>query len=233
MHVDVWSDIACPFCYLGKVTLEQSLAEFKHGDEVEVTYHSFLLNPAAPVDPDVDLYEYLADKMGVSRTQAIQMNDQMSARAAEEGLEWHMDKTIPSNTTDAHRLLHYALERDKQSEMKTRLFKAYFTEGRNIAHHDVLVELAGEVGLDTSEVAHVLETGKFGTEVEQDLASARSMGISGVPFFVINNKYAISGAQPKSLFVDSLQKAWDEEHPLVMMNQSDSADGCTDDSCST
>lgn len=233
MQIDVWSDIACPFCFIGKATLDKSLANFAHSDDVEVTYHSYILNPAAPVEPDYDLYDYLANKYQTSRDEAKAMNDQLTARAAEFGAKWHMDQTIPSNTRDAHRLLHYALAQGKQAELADRLFQAYFSEGRNVALPEVLAELATEVGLDGEQAREVLASDDYSDAVDSDIRAAAGFGITGVPFFVIDNKYGISGAQPESLFDEALQNAWSEAHPIQMVGAADSGDGCTDGSCAT
>lgn len=210
MQIDVWSDIACPFCYLGKTTLDKALANFEHRDQVEVTYHSYVLNPDAPVEPNYDLYDYLAKKFGISRDEAISMNNNLTARAAEEGLEWQMDKTVPSNTRSAHRLLHFAFEQGKQAELAQSLFKAYFSDGLNVAQPDVLVQLAADAGLDAEQARRVVESEQYSDAVDQDINAAAAMGITGVPFFVINNKYGISGAQPETLFNDALKQAWDD-----------------------
>lgn len=213
MQIDVWSDIACPFCYLGKATLERSLAKFAYRDQVEVVYHSYILNPDAPVDPDYDLYDYLVAKFGMARSEAISMNDGLTAKAAAVGLEWQLDKTIPANTRDAHRLLHFALDQGKQAELAQRLFHAYFGNGLNIANPEVLVSLAVEVGLDEAAALAVVNSDQYATAVDSDISAAASMGIAGVPFFVINNKYGISGAQPEALFDDAIQTAWQEANP--------------------
>lgn len=233
MKIDVWSDIACPFCFIGKSTLDKSLANFAHSDDVVVTYHSYILNPAAPVEPDYDLYGYLANKFQTSREEAKSMNDQLTARAAELGAQWHMGKVIPSNTRDAHRLLHFALANGKQSELADRLFRAYFSEGLNVALPDVLVELATEVGLDGEQARAVLVSDEYSDAVDSDSRAAAGLGVTGVPFFVIDNKYGISGAQPEAVFDEALQNAWNEANPIQMVATSESGAGCADGSCST
>lgn len=230
MKIDVWSDIACPFCYLGKVTLESAVDKFEHADQVEVVYHSFLLNPGLPVDYDGDLYDYLTHKLQVPRTQAIAMNDQLSARAAELGLQWQMDRVVVTNLTDAHRLLHFAAAHGKHTELLTGLFRGYFSDGLHLGRHEVLADLAAEAGLDRDEALRVLESDRFLPEVQDDIAAAQRLGINGVPFFVINNRYGISGAQPEAVFTQALTQAWQEEQPLTVVASSD-ADACTDDSC--
>lgn len=210
MHIDVWSDVACPFCYLGRATLKQALAKFEHADEVEVRFRSFQLNPDAPTEATQDVYDYLSAKYGISREQAVSQNQQIVARGTELGVEFNMDQVQMTNTGTAHRLLHLALADGKQDELCGRLFKAYFTDGLNIADPGVLIQLATEVGLSSSAATQVVEGVGFQNEVNADLNQARAYGITGVPFFVINEKYAISGAQPESIFTEVLNKAWAE-----------------------
>lgn len=210
MHIDVWSDVACPFCYLGRATLKQALAKFEHADEVEVRFRSFQLNPEAPTEATQDVYDYLSAKYGISREQAVSQNQQIVARGTELGVEFNMDQVQMTNTGTAHRLLHLALADGKQDELCGRLFKAYFTDGLNIADPGVLIQLATEVGLSSSAATQVVEGVGFQNEVNADLNQARAYGITGVPFFVINEKYAISGAQPESIFTEVLNKAWAE-----------------------
>lgn len=210
MNIDVWSDIACPFCYLGRTTLNAALDKFEHADEVEVRFHSFQLNPEAPTESNENVYDYLAAKYGITREQAIAQNQQIAARGAELGIQFNMDGVQMTNTRSAHRLLHLALAEGKQDEMCGRLFQAYFTDGLNVANPEVLIQLATEVGLPAGPVTEVVEGAAFENEVDADIDQARAYGITGVPFFVINDKYAVSGAQPEELFVEALNTAWSE-----------------------
>lgn len=210
MNIDVWSDIACPFCYLGRTTLNAALDKFEHADEVEVRFHSFQLNTEAPTESDENVYDYLAAKYGITREQAIAQNQQIAARGAELGIQFNMDDIQMTNTRTAHRLLHLALAEGKQDEMCGRLFQAYFTDGLNVANPEVLIQLASEVGLPAEPVTEVVEGATFENEVDADIDQARAYGITGVPFFVINDKYAISGAQPEEIFIEALDTAWSE-----------------------
>lgn len=230
MRIDIWSDVACPFCYIGKATLDKALQDFDHADAVELVYHSYLLNPGQPVEPKGDLHDYLAKKLGVSRQQAQTMNQQVTAGAAEVGLTWNMDKTIPTNLIDAHRLLHFAAEHDRQQQLLNLMFDAYFADGLHLGHPEVLADLAEQAGLDRVQALEVLGSDKYLIEVQNDIDAAHRLGVQGVPFFVINDKYGISGAQPQQIFASALQQAWQDEHPLQMVGTNSDAT-CTDEAC--
>ncbi|MFI9486914.1 DsbA family oxidoreductase [Promicromonospora sp. NPDC052451] len=209
--VDVWSDVVCPFCYMGDALLDQALEKFPHASGVEVRYHSFLLMPEvrdgdAPVNPA----DHLAAKHGIPREQAVAMNEQVSARAAQVGLEYHLDRAQAVSTRTAHQLSHFAAAHGKQREMIRRLFQAYFTEGLVVSDHEVLADLAAEVGLDRAATLAALASGEYAEAVEADLRQARQYGINGVPFFVFAEKYAVSGAQPVEAFLQALETSWNE-----------------------
>lgn len=208
--VDVWSDMMCPFCYMGDALLAQALEKFPHKANVEVRYHSFLLMPELSSDVPIDLNETLATKRGVSREQAAAMNAQFAARGREVGLEYRFDRALTVNTRTAHQLSHFAAAHGKQHETIQRLFKAYFTDGLNLADHQTLGDLAAEVGLDRDAALAALASGEFADAVEADLQQAREIGINGVPFFVFAGKYAVSGAQPAEVFLQALDKSWNE-----------------------
>lgn len=210
MDVEIWSDVVCPWCYLGKVHFESALRSFDHRDEVAVVYRSFELDSSAPRGVTTPTVELLASKYGMSADEAHDAQRQMERRAADAGLEFHLDELRSGNTRDAHRLLQLAKARDLQPALVERLHRAYFTEQRSIFTTADLTELAAEVGLDPAEVAEVLEGNAFDDEVEADEAMARSIGVTGVPFFVIDRRYAISGAQPVDVIVRSLEHAWAE-----------------------
>ena len=228
MQIQIWSDIACPWCYVGKRRFEAALAQFEHRDGVEVTWRSFELDPAAPATQDEPQAVLLARKYGVSVEKAEAMNARMTEQAAGEGLEFHFERARVANTFDAHRLVHFARTRGLQDAMKERLFRAYLTEGRSLGDRETLVELAGVVGLDASETRAALDSGNFAQGVRADEARARALGITGVPFFVIDEKYGISGAQPADVILGALRQAWSES-PMVVMG----GDGgrCDDGSC--
>lgn len=210
MKIEIWSDIACPFCYIGKRHLEAALGQFEHADEVEIAWRSFELDPQAPVNNESDMADLLAAKYGYSREQALAMNAQMSERAREAGLDFRMADIVPTNTLDAHRLIHLAERHNLQAEMKERLLHAYFTEGQHVGDAETLVRLASEVGVPAEEAAAMLAGSDFEYEVRADETEARDFNITGVPFFVVNRKYAISGAQPVEVFTQALEQAWQE-----------------------
>lgn len=215
LRIDIWSDIACPWCYVGKRRLEAALAEFPHRAEVEIVWRAFELDPSAPrVRDTTESYAArLARKYGTTAPQAQVMIDRMVATAAGDGIEMRFDRIRPGNTFDAHRLIHLALDdkdRGKQDALKERLMRAYLTEGQAIGEPEVLRALAGEVGLDPAEVAEVLEGDRYAADVRRDEALARELGISGVPFFVLAGRLGVSGAQPVETLQSALDRAWSE-----------------------
>ena len=205
--VDVWSDIMCPFCYMGDTLLMQAAAQFPH--PVDVRYHSYQLMPDLPADRAGDVNEILAKKHGLPRAQAEAINAQVTERAAQLGLRYRLDMAQAINTKAAHRLIHFAKSEGRDHAMVERLFRAYFTEGRNTGDYASLADLAAEVGLDRDRSLAALESGAFSDDFDRDVALARELGISGVPFFVFDGKIAVSGAQPVEAFVQALQTAWD------------------------
>jgi predicted DsbA family dithiol-disulfide isomerase len=229
MRVDIWSDIACPWCYIGKRRFEAALAEFEHRDDIELTWHSFELQPDGTSTPAGGHAAHLAEKYGRTLEQANQMLDDMTATAAKDGLVYRFDIAQGSNTFDAHRLLHFAHERGLQDQLKEALMRAMFTEGRSVADHESLTEIAAEAGLDRSEVSAVLAGNDYAAAVRADEAQARSFGINGVPFFVIDEKYGVSGAQPSELLHQALEQAWNERSPLTVLRGG--GDACEGDNC--
>lgn len=208
--VDVWSDVMCPFCYMGDALLERALEQFPHASGVEVRYHSFLLMPELTGDEPVDLLELLSAKRGFPREQAAAMHDQIAERGRQVGLDYRFDRAKAVGTRTAHQLSHFAAGHGKQHEMVQRLFQAYFTDGLNVADHQVLADLAAEVGLDRDAALTALADDEFADAVEADIQQARQLGITGVPFFVFAGKYAVSGAQPVEAFLQALQTSWNE-----------------------
>lgn len=233
MKIEVWSDYVCPFCYIGKRNLEQALSQFDHHDQVEVSFKSFELDPGVQTDPRISINEALAKKYGVSVAQAKEMNDQMIQRAAQAGLAYNFDNIKQINTLHAHRLAKFAESKGKGAEMAETLLKAHFVESQFIGGEDTLVELAAKVGLDVEETRTVLRGEEFTEQVRSDEAEAAALGVQGVPFFVINRKYAISGAQPVSVFTETLEKVWQEEHASAPLQQIGSSQDalCTDEKC--
>jgi predicted DsbA family dithiol-disulfide isomerase len=210
MDVEIWSDVVCPWCYLGKRHFEQALQAFDHRDEVDVIYRSFELDPSAPRGVTTPTVELLATKYGMTSQDAADAQRQMEHRAELDGLEFRMADLRSGNTRDAHRLLHLAKASEVQPALVERLHRAYFTEQRSIFDPATLVELAGDVGLDTGEALGVLESDAYDADVEADEEMARSIGVNGVPFFVIDRHFAVSGAQPADVIARSLEHAWTE-----------------------
>lgn len=208
MKIEIWSDVLCPFCYIGKRNFEKALGEFEHAGEVEVVWKSYQLDPETKTFGGKNIHEYLAEKKGASVEWAREMNDRVVQMARESGLHYDMDKAIPANSFDAHRLTHLAKSRGLGAKMEERLFAAYFTEGRNIADHVVLTALGTEVGLDTAEIQKMLSRNDFADEVRGDIEEASALGIRGVPFFVLDRKYGVSGAQPSEAFLEALRETW-------------------------
>ncbi|MCC2029852.1 DsbA family oxidoreductase [Microbacterium sp. YMB-B2] len=211
ISIDIWSDIACPWCYIGKRNLEAGLASTASDDDapqVDITFHSFELSPDTPVDFDGDELDFLAGHKGMPREQVAQMLDNVTNVAKNAGLEYRFDLLKHTNTVKAHELLHHAKAEGLQHEMEERLMSAYFTEGKHVGRIDDLVELAAEVGLDADATRDALENDKHLPAVRQDQAQARAYGIQGVPFFVIDGQYGISGAQPPEAFANVLRDLW-------------------------
>lgn len=234
MKVEIWSDVACPFCYIGKRRFEAALEQFSNKNDIDVVYRSFELDPNAKRDVDYDVHDMLSSKYGMSRERAIAMNDDVTGQAGALGLMYHLDTLILTNTFDAHRLTHFASRHGKMHEMAERLFQAYFTDSKHIGDHETLAALAAEVGLDENEAAKMLAGDEYSKEVRADEQEGASIGIRGVPFFVINRKYAISGAQPSEVFLEALQKAWDEDRPLTLLNDPNNTAedaACADGAC--
>lgn len=211
MKIEIWSDIACPFCYIGRRHLELALEELPFRDEVSVEWRSFQLDPAASSEGSQRAVEMLASKYGMSLEQARASQAQVSARAREVGLEMRDDGGVSTNTRDAHRLLHLAAEHGLQDELKGALFRAHFAEGVNVGDHAVLSGIATGVGLAGDEVSAVLNSDRFAHEVVSDQQEGQSLGVQGVPFFVLGRRYGLSGAQPVEVFREALEQAWQEQ----------------------
>lgn len=207
MKIEIWSDFVCPFCYMGKRHLEIARAELPSPDGIEVVYRSFELDPDAPRHKEGNVHENLAAKYGMSVEEAQSMNQQMGERAAAVGLTYRFDTMIPTNTFDAHQLEHFAEAHGKMYDIAERLFKAYFTDGLDIGDRGTLAGLAAEVGLSREAALRALEDGQYAQAVRDDEREAAQLGIEGVPFFVIDRKYAVSGAQPVELFRTALKRA--------------------------
>lgn len=210
MKIEIWSDVACPFCYIGKRKIEKAVAKFPQKDKIEIEWKSFLLNPDQVTQPGKSSQQYLAEAKGWTLEQTKEITANVSNMAAQEGLEYHLDKTVVANTKKAHRVLHLAKTAGKGGEMKEALLKAYFTDAVNIDDDTVLLRLGKEIGLKETEIEEVLSSDKFDSEVDQDIYESRQLGVRGVPFFVLDRKFGISGAQPDEVFDQTLEKAWNE-----------------------
>lgn len=211
MKVEIWSDVMCPFCYIGKKRFEKALNSLGIEEEVEVIYRSFLLDPDLETDPSMNVTEHLAKKKGVSFEEAQKMNDYVTGMAAEEGLTYDLGNAVVANSRNAHRLLHFAKSKGKQAAFKEALLRGYFEEGKNIDDLETLKELGKEVGFNADEIEKVFSSAEFTEEVIKDIQRAQQIGVQGVPFFVINEKFALSGAQPTDTFKQALQKVRTEE----------------------
>lgn len=230
MKLEIWSDIACPWCWVGKRRFERALASFAERDSLEVTWRSFELDPGAPRVQAGSQAELLARKYRVPLERAREMNANMAAQGAKEGIDFDFDRVRMGSTFDAHRLIHFAAEHARRSEMVERLFRAYFTEGASLGDQQVLAALAADVGLDAGAALEALESGAFADAVRADEARAQGFGITGVPFFAIDERYGISGAQPPEVILGALERALSEAAPAEA--HAHGADGCEDGSCS-
>jgi predicted DsbA family dithiol-disulfide isomerase len=214
MKVEIWSDINCPFCYIGKRKFEKALNEFGQKDKVEVIWRSFQLDPELKYVPGQTVHQYLAVRKGVSLEKGKEMNTYMSGMAKEIGLSYDFDKAIINNTLNAHRLLHLAHKHGVQNEVKEKLFAAYYTNGKNLGETETLVQIGESAGLEGEEIRAMLESALFIQDVQQDQYEAQQIGVQGVPFFVFNDKYAVSGARESEIFTQVLEKVWQEEAPV-------------------
>lgn len=208
MRVEIWSDVVCPWCYLGKRRFERALAGFDRRDEVEVVFRSFELDPSMPRGQAQPKVPWLAAKYGRGEDEVRQMEAQLEQLAAQDGLEYHMDGSLVGNTFDAHRVLHLAKERGVQEAVAERFFRAYFTEQRSLFDEESLADVAVDAGLDREEVLRVLKEGAYADEVRADIAQARALGANGVPFFVLDGRYGVSGAQSTETFKAALTSAF-------------------------
>ena len=225
MQVEVWSDVVCPWCYIGKRRLETALSRFAHADQVDVVWRSFQLDPSIPEGHTEATLPALAAKYGRSVEEMAQMQRRVEEVAAGEGLEYHLAEGISGNTLLAHQLLHLAADRGLGGEMEERLLHAHFTEQRSVFDVESLVALAVEVGLEADEARAALTDGRYLPAVHEDIATARALGATGVPFFVVDRSYGAAGAQPAEQLLQLLERAWADSHPLMTVP---AAEGCTD-----
>jgi len=229
MKIEIRSDVVCPFCYIGQRKLEKALAHFPQKESVEIEWKSFQLNPDLKTNPDINTLEYLAESKGWSLAQAREISAQVSEMAKTEGLTFNFENAVVANTKNAHRLIHLAKSFQKGGEMKERLLRAYFTESRNVDDPETLIALGQEVGLDREKIKNLLESNQYEDAVDQDVYESRLVGVKGVPFFVIDHRFGISGAQPDVVFTETLEKAWVEfakENQLIQVEGTASQSSC-------
>ncbi len=210
IQVEIWSDIMCPFCYIGKRKFEAALSQFEGKDDVEIIWKSYQLSPDMVTDSSKNINQYLSEHKGISIQEAERMNAYVTNMAAKEGLTYNFDKTVVANSFKAHQFAHFAKQYGKQDEAEEKLFQAYFTEGKNMDDDAVLIQLGAELGLDTTALKAALENGTYAKEVRADIKEAEEIGVRGVPFFVFDRKYAVSGAQDSMVFLQTLEKAQEE-----------------------
>ncbi|MBK8831723.1 MAG: DsbA family oxidoreductase [Saprospiraceae bacterium] len=206
MQIEIWSDIMCPFCYIGKRKFEAALAQFEHKDDVQITWKSYQLSPDMVTDPKKNINQFLAEHKGISVEEAKRMNEYVTGMAAQVGLTYNFDKTIVANSFNAHRFAHFAKQFGKQDEAEEALFAAYFNEGKNLDDYAVLIELGKEIGLDPAALKTALESGAYADDVRTDILEAEQLGLRGVPFFVFDRKYGVSGAQDSKVFLETMEK---------------------------
>ena len=229
MRIEIWSDVVCPWCFVGKRRLERALDDFEHADEVEVVWRSFQLDPSAPQHGHELTTPVLARKYGRSEDEMRDMQQQLVDLAAEEGLAFRLFETVHTSTRDAHRLLHLALDEgglELQSRLKEALLSAYFEDAADVGDHEVLRSEALALDLDPERVEEVLSGEEYAGAVAADIDAAQDLGVNGVPFFVVDRRYAVSGAQPTEVFSRLLEQAWSEAHPPVQVVAGGQGDAC-------
>ena len=225
MDINIWSDVRCPFCYIGKRKFEMALEKFPHKDKVKVVWQSFELDPNLKTNTEVSAIEHLSEAKGISKTQAEGMQEHVANIAKEVGLDFNSKNTVVANSFNAHRLIQLAKSKGLGNEVEEALFKAYFVEGKNIDDKETLLKTGTSIGLDESEVKAIFSSDVYAKEVRQDEMQAQTIGVNGVPFFVLNNKYAVSGAQSPETFLDVLEQTWKEfekENPALIVTQGES-----------
>lgn len=218
MKIEICSDVMCPFCYLGKRKFENALTQFAGKEYIEVEWKSFQLNPDLVTDPEISIQQYLSGHKGMSIDQVKQSNIRITQAGKSVGLDFHYDKVVMANTFRAHQLIKFAHTQGKQNEMEERLFEAFFTNGENVDDLTTLLKFAGEVGLDTAGLSEALEHNQYAAQVQADIAEAGLLGIHSVPYFVFNRKFAVTGAQDSTVFLDTLKKTftdWAKDHPEI------------------
>jgi predicted DsbA family dithiol-disulfide isomerase len=233
VRIDVWSDILCPFCHLGRRHLELALEHFEHADEMEVQWHSFQLDPHAPAVDDTPNVDRVAAKYGVPREQMVLQQERMAADAARVGLDFQWERLRGGNSYDAHRLIHLARALGREDEVTARVMRGWYSEGEAIGDHETLVRLAVEAGVEEAEVRDLLASDDHGIDVRTDLAFASQIGITAVPTFVLDQKYGVSGAQPVEVMLDAIRQVWDLQgtEPEPVADAGGCGGGCCGGAC--
>ena len=229
MKVEIWSDVMCPFCYIGKRNFENALAQFADKENIEIEWKSYQLDPSMPEVAAESQEDYLVKHKGISREQVRGMLANVTEMAKQAGLEYHLDKSVMVNSQKAHQLIQFAKTKNLGDQIEERLFKAYFTEGKNVADLETLTQLGKEVGLDENELQAAFTDDQYLYQMKQDIQEGANLGVKGVPFFVFDRKYGVSGAQPAEAFLETLSKSfdeWREKNPEVklQMTQGQSCD---------
>lgn len=234
MKIEIWSDVMCPFCYIGKRNLETALAQFADRKHIEVVWKSYQLDPTIPEAANETQEEYLVKRKGMSKEQVKGLLENVTQSAKRVGLDYHLDKSVMVNSRKAHQLIQFAKTKNLGDEMEERLFKAFFSEGKSIADTETLTQLGKEIGLDETELQAAFTDDKYAHLVSQDIQEARQIGVRGVPFFVVDRKYAVSGAQPAEAFLQMLEKAfpeWRKQNPETQLEITKGQSCTTDGKC--
>ena len=234
MKIEIWSDVMCPFCYIGKRNFETALSDFADKNKIEVEWKSYQLDPSMPEVATESQEDYLIKRKGMNREQVQGMLENVTRMAEQAGLEYHLDESIMANSKRAHQLIQFAKTKNLGSEMEEQLFKAFFTDGKNIADTEVLTQLGKEIGLDEDELQTAFTDEQYQYQMAQDIQEARNIGVQGVPFFVFDRKYGISGAQPPQAFAETLNKSfaeWRKENPEIKLEMTQGASCDTDGNC--
>lgn len=232
MKIEIWSDVMCPFCYIGKRNFESALEQFEDSKHIEVIWKSFQLDPDMPQIAKENYVDYLVQRKGMSEEQVKGMLANVTETAKQVGLSYHLDKSVLVNSMNAHKLLQFANTKKLGNELEERLFSAFFTEGKNIADISTLTQLGKEIGLDETELQIAFSDDNYAYMVTQDIAEGRHIGVQGVPFFVLDRKYGVSGAQPPAVFLENLEgafKEWRELNPETKLKMASNGPSCTPD----
>ena len=228
MKINIWSDVRCPFCFVGKKKFEKALEKFPHSEKLEITWHSFQLDPQLITQPDVNPYEYFAKAKGITIERAKAMHEGAAMAGKEAGIDFNFDDSKVANSYKAHLLIQLSKTKNLANEMEEALFEAQFLDGKNIDDEETLIQLAKSIGITEDEAKNALQSDELGYLVKQDMQLAAQLGINAVPFFVINDKYGISGAQQPELFLEALEKTWEEfsscDKGLQLINSGESCD---------